>query len=191
MYKARSNNCRDITIMQTKVTPRQKMKRQVNFIFLANCISQTMDKEMWISVFMHWRIQVMGPGGHRAPPLIPLIFQAKLRPEGPRKFFLETFPPPRPPGPPFLKVWIRFYYVPFLLFTPRIKLPIKWRIMMSYGFQYFGFSARSPLCINYSEKTTERVSDQTAQESWGSEFREVLKSMHNPPSPAALKSIKS
>ena len=31
--------------MQTKVTPRQKMKRQVNFIFLANCISQTMDKE--------------------------------------------------------------------------------------------------------------------------------------------------
>ena len=75
MYKARSNNCRDITIMQTKVTPRQKMKRQVNFIFLANCISQTMDKEMWISVFMHWRIQVMGPGGHRAPPLFPLFFR--------------------------------------------------------------------------------------------------------------------
>ena len=102
MYKARSNNCRDITIMQTKVTPRQKMKRQVNFIFLANCISQTMDKEMWISVFMHWRIQVMGPGGHRAPPpLIPLIFQTKLRPEGPRKFFLRPSPLPTPQAPRF------------------------------------------------------------------------------------------
>ena len=72
--------------------------------------------------------------GHRAPPspLIPLIFQTKLRPEGPRKFFLETFPPPPPRPPHYLKVWIRFYYVSFLLFTPRIKLRIKWRIMMSY-----------------------------------------------------------
>ena len=118
--------------MQTKVTPRQKMKRQVNFIFLANCISQTMDKKMWISVFMQWLIQGMGPGAPSPPPLIPLIFQTKLRPEGPRKFFLETFPPPPPRPPRYLKVWIRFYYVSFLLFTPTIKLRIKWRIMMSY-----------------------------------------------------------
>ena len=77
-----------------------------------------------------------GPMGTEPPPLIPLIFQTKLRPEGPRKFFLETFPlPPPPKAPRYLKVWIRFYYVSFLLFTPRIKLPIKWRIMMSYGFK--------------------------------------------------------
>ena len=86
--------------MQTKVTPRQKMKRQVNFIFLANCISQTMDKENVIGTYA-----VVdpgeGPGNTEPPPLIPLIFQTKLRPEGPRKFFLETFPPP-PPRPPLI-----------------------------------------------------------------------------------------
>ena len=89
--------------MQTKVTPRQKMKRQVNFIFLANYTSQTMDKEMWISIFMQWRIKGRGPGAPSPPPpLITLIFQTKLRPEGPRKFFLETFPPP-PQAPPLFE----------------------------------------------------------------------------------------
>ena len=118
--------------MQTKVTPRQKMKRQVNFIFLANCISQTMDKEMWISVFMHWRIQVMGPGGHRASPLFPLFFRPNWGLKGRENFFWRPSPLPPPRPPRYLKVWIRFYYVSFLLFTPTIKLRIKWRIMMSY-----------------------------------------------------------
>ena len=179
--------------MQTKVTPRQKMKRQANFIFLANCISQTMDKEMWISVLKKWRIEGMGPGTPPPPPppLFPLFFRPNWGLKGRKKFFWRPSPLPPPQAPRYLKVWIRFYYVSFLLFTPRIKLPIIWRIMMLYGFQQFGLSARSPLYINCAEKTTERVSDQTAQESWGSEFREILKSMHNPLSPAKLKSIKS
>ena len=42
-----------------------------------------------------------GPGGGTEPlPLIPLIFQAKLRPEGPRKFFFGDLPPSPPPRPP-------------------------------------------------------------------------------------------
>ena len=51
---------------------------------------------------MQWLIQGMGPGAPSPPPLIPLIFQTKLRPEGPRKFFLETFPPP-PQAPPLFE----------------------------------------------------------------------------------------
>ena len=119
--------------MQTKVTPRQKMKRQVNFIFLANYTSQTMDKEMWISIFMQWRIKGWGPGAPRPPPprLLPLFFRPNWGLKGRENFFWRPSPlPPRPPR--YLKVWIRFYYVSFLLFTPRIKLRIKWRIMMSY-----------------------------------------------------------
>ena len=37
-----------------------------------------------------------GPGGTEPPP-------PKLRPEGPRKFFLETFPPPPPQPPPLFE----------------------------------------------------------------------------------------
>ena len=121
--------------MQTKVTPRQKMKRQVNFIFLANCISQTTDKEMWISVFMHWLIQGMGPGAPNPPPLPPYspYFSDQTEAWRAEKIFFGDLPPSPPPRPPrYLKVWIRFYYVSFLLFTPTIKLRIKWRIMMSY-----------------------------------------------------------
>ena len=116
--------------MQTKVTPRQKMKRQVNFIFLANYTSQTMDKEMWISIFMQWRIKGRGPEAPSPPPrLLPLFFRPNWGLKGRENFFWRPSPlPPRPPR--YLKVWIRFYYVSFLLFTPRIKLPIKWRIMM-------------------------------------------------------------
>ena len=77
-----------------------------------------------------------GPGS-----LFPLLLdQTEARRA--KKIFLETTPPPRhlsqgldDRAPRYLKVWIRFYYVSFLLFTPRIKLPIKWRIMMSYGFK--------------------------------------------------------
>ena len=119
--------------MQTKVTPRQKMKRQVNFIFLANCISQTMDKKMWISVFMQWLIQGMGPGAPSPPPPYSPYFSDQTEAWRAEKIFFGDLPPSPPPRPPhYLKVWIRFYYVSFLLFTPRIKLRIKWRIMMSY-----------------------------------------------------------
>ena len=45
-----------------------------------------------------WRIQGRGPGGG-APP----YFSTKMRPEGPKKIFLETAPPP---PPPYLKVRI-------------------------------------------------------------------------------------
>ena len=57
-----------------------------------------------------WRIQGRGPGG---PP--PSYCLTKMRPEEPKKFFLETGPPSYlrvcmtapPPPPPYLKVWIR------------------------------------------------------------------------------------
>ena len=106
-------------------------------------------------------------GGSRggARLLIPPIIRPNWGPKDQKNFFGDH-PPPRhlsqgldDRAPRYLKVWIRFYYVSFLLFTPRIKLPIKWRIMMSYGFKWFGLSARLPLYINYAEKTTERVSD--------------------------------
>ena len=50
-----------------------------------------------------------GAQGARAPP----YFWTKLRPEGPKKMFLETTPPPPlcqgldDRAPPYLKVWIR------------------------------------------------------------------------------------
>ena len=56
------------------------------------------------AVTLQWQIQGRGPGG---PP--PPYFRTKLRPEGPKKFFLETSPPPvskglvdRPPPPSIL-----------------------------------------------------------------------------------------
>ena len=82
-------------------------------------------------------------GGDRGPEslLIPPIIRPNWGPKGQKNFFGDH-PPPRhlsqgldDRAPRYLKVWIRFYYVSFLLFTPRIKLPIKWRIMMSYGFK--------------------------------------------------------
>ena len=39
--------------------------------------------------FIQWRIQRRGPGGPGHP-----LFQTKPRPEGPKKFSLETAPPP-------------------------------------------------------------------------------------------------
>ena len=41
-----------------------------------------------------------GPGGAVPPPLFFFNFKTKLRPEGPKKIFLETAPPP-----PYLRVW--------------------------------------------------------------------------------------
>ena len=64
--------------MQTKVTPRQKMKRQVNFIFLANCISQTMDKEN-VNIGTYAVVDPGdGPMGTEPPPppLFPLFFRS-------------------------------------------------------------------------------------------------------------------
>ena len=78
--------------MQTKVTPRQKMKRQVNFIFLANCISQTMDKEN-VNIGTY---AVVDPGegpGVPSPSLFPLLLdQTEARRA--KKKFLETTPLP-------------------------------------------------------------------------------------------------
>ena len=90
--------------MQTKVTPGQKMKRQVNFIFLANCISQTMDKEMWISVFMHWRIQRMAPGAPSPPPpaYYPYFSDQTEAWRAEKNFFGDLLPPP-PTGPPLFE----------------------------------------------------------------------------------------
>ena len=103
-WKSEIKYCRDITIMQTKVTPRQKMKRQVNFIFLANCISQTMDKEMWISVLKQWRIEGMGPGtpSPPPPPLFPLFFRPNWGLKGRKKFFWRPSPLP-PQAPPLFE----------------------------------------------------------------------------------------
>ena len=63
--------------MQTKVTPGQKMKRQVNFIFPAYCISQTMDKENVNIGIYAVTDQGDGPGGTEPPPppLFPLFFR--------------------------------------------------------------------------------------------------------------------
>ena len=90
--------------MQTKVTPGQKMKRQVNFIFLADCISQTMDKEMWISVFMHWRIQRMAPGAPSPPPpaYYPYFSDQTEAWRAEKKFFGYLLPPPPPHRPPVI-----------------------------------------------------------------------------------------
>ena len=60
-----------------------------------------------------------GPGG-AVPPLIFFNFKTKLRPEGPKKIFLETAPPPPlseglddlPPS--HLKVWICHCMVQFV-----------------------------------------------------------------------------
>ena len=90
--------------MQTKVTPGQKMKRQVNFIFLANCISQTMDKEMWISVFMQWRIKGMGPGtpSPPPPPYSP-YFSDQTEAWRAEKIFFGDLPPSPPQAPPLFE----------------------------------------------------------------------------------------
>ena len=164
MYKARSNNCRDITIMQTKVTPRQKMKRQVNFIFLANCISQTMDKEMWISVFMHWRIQVMGPGGHQAPPLFPLFFRPNWGLKGRGNFFLRPSPLPtsRPPvfeglDPlllcPFSLVHSKNQAANQMTYHDVIRLPIVWIVgALATVHQLFRENYRKSVRPNCSRK---------------------------------------
>ena len=87
--------------MQTKVTPRQKMKRQVNFIFLANCISQTMDKEMWISVLKQWRIEGMGPGTPSPPPLpySPYFLDQTQAWRAEKNFFGDLLPSPLPRPP--------------------------------------------------------------------------------------------
>ena len=165
MYKARSNNCRDITIMQTKVTPRQKMKRQVNFIFLANCISQTMDKEMWISVFMHWRIQVMGPGGHRSPPpLFPLFFRPNWGLKGRENFFWDL-PPSPPPRPPVFEGLDPLLLCPFSLVHSKnqaanqmtyhdvIRLPIVWIVgALATVHQLFRENYRKSVRPNCSRK---------------------------------------
>ena len=72
-----------------------------------------------------------GPGGTEPPPYSPYFSDQTEAWRAEKIFFGDLSPsPPRPPR--YLKVWIRFYYVSFLLFTPRIKLRIKWRIMMSY-----------------------------------------------------------
>ena len=69
-------------------------------------------------------------GGARGPE--PLLIPTIIRPNWGQKNFFGDHPPPRhlsqgldDRAPRYLKVWIRFYYVSFLLFTPRIKLPIK------------------------------------------------------------------
>ena len=77
---------------------------------------------------------VVDPGegpGVPSPSLFPLLLdQTEARRA--KKNFFGDHPPPRhlsqgldDRAPRYLKVWIRFYYVSFLLFTPRIKLPIK------------------------------------------------------------------
>ena len=77
---------------------------------------------------------VVDPGegpGVPSPSLFPLLLdQTEARRA--KKIFWETTPLPATyhrglddRAPRYLKVWIRFYYVSFLLFTPRIKLPIK------------------------------------------------------------------
>ena len=160
MYKARSNNCRDITIMQTKVTPRQKMKRQVNFIFLANCISQTMDKEMWISVFMHWRIQVMGPGGHRAPSLFPLFFRPNWGLKGRENFFWRPSPLPTPQAPRFWRSGCPFSLVHSknqaanqMTYHDVIRLPIVWIVgALATVHQLFRENYRKSVRPNCSRK---------------------------------------
>ena len=65
---------------------------------------------------MQWRINGRGSGGPTPPP----SFSTKIRPEGPKKIFLASAPPPpyfrlwltaAPPPPlttPYLKVWIRY-----------------------------------------------------------------------------------
>ena len=115
---------------------------------------------------MQWWIQGKGPGTPSSPPpLIPLIFQTKLRPEGPRKFFLETFPPP-PPRPPLFEgldpllsrlislVHSKNQAANQMTYHDVIRLQIVWIV-----------GALARVHQLYAEKTTERVSDQTAQES--------------------------
>ena len=46
-------------------------------------------------LFSQWRIQRRGPGGPPSP-----YFWTKMRPEGPKKSFLETWPPT------YLRVWM-------------------------------------------------------------------------------------
>ena len=53
--------------MQTKVTPGQKMKRQVNFIFLANCISNNGQRNVNIGIYA-LADPGDGPGGTEPPP---------------------------------------------------------------------------------------------------------------------------
>ena len=134
-----------------------------------------------------------GPGGTEPPPppLIPLIFQTKLRPEGPRKFFLETFPPPPPQAPPLFEGLnpLLLCLISLVHSKNQAANQMTYHDVIRTASNSLDCRPARHCTSTVPKKTTERVSDQTAQESWGSEFREVLKSMHNPPSPAALKSI--
>ena len=82
---------------------------------------------------MEWWIQGRGPGGPSPHPPPPLFLDQTEAQRAEKKTFGDLSPSSQ--GPRYLKVWIRFYYVSFLLFTPRIKLEIKCRIMMFFGFQ--------------------------------------------------------
>ena len=62
-------------------------------------------------------LAVVDPGEGYWGPGSPPYFSTKMRPEGPKKCFLETAPPP-----PYLKVWIRYclaLYNGHFLVSPR------------------------------------------------------------------------
>ena len=150
--------------MQTKVTPRQKMKRQVNFIFLANCISQTMDKEN-VNIGTYAVVDPGdGPMGTEPPPppLFPLFFRPNWDLKGRENFFWRPSPLPPPQGPPLFEGLDPFLLCLFSLVHSKnqaanqmtyhdvIRLQIVWIV-----------GALATVHQLYAEKTTERVSDQT------------------------------
>ena len=133
----------------------------------------------------------MGPGAPSLPPppLFPLFFRPNWGLKSRENFFGDLLPPPPPSPPPVFEGLDPFLLCLFSLVHSKNQAAnqMTYHDVIRTASNSLDCRRARHCTSTVPKKTTERVSDQTAQESWGSEFREVLKSMHNPPFPAALK----
>ena len=132
-----------------------------------------------------------GPGGTEPPPPYSPYFSDQTEAWRAEKIFFGDLPPSPPQAPPLFEGLnpLLLCLISLVHSKNQAANQMTYHDVIRTASNSLDCRPARHCTSTVPKKTTERVSDQTAQESWGSEFREVLKSMHNPPSPAALKSI--